>query len=50
MGGRFVGLPHGSVSVANVRDDAVREVLRKLSENQMAIAKVLEQMKREERK
>lgn len=47
---RLIGLPHGRVSVANIRDDAVREVLRKLSENQMAIAKVLEQMKREERK
>lgn len=48
--GKRISLPHGRVSVANVLDDAVREVLRKLSENQMAIAKVLEQMKREERK
>lgn len=49
MSKRFI-LPHGLVSVANVTDGALREALRKLSENQMAIAKVLEQMKLEERK
>lgn len=44
-----LGLPHGAVSVANVADAATREALRKLSENQMALARLLAEAQRKER-
>lgn len=45
----LIGLPHGAVSVANVKDAATREALRKLSENQQALAKALAEQQRKER-
>lgn len=39
-------LPHGAVSVSAIADSKVRDVLLKLSENQRALAKEIEKMKR----
>ena len=39
-------LPHGVVSVSAIADSKVRDVLLKLSENQQALAKEIEKMKR----
>lgn len=39
-------LPHSAVSVSAIADSKVRDVLLKLSENQRALAKEIEKMKR----
>ena len=39
-------LPHGAVSVSAIADTKVREVLLKITENQQALAKEIEKMKR----
>lgn len=44
--GRITMLPHGAVSVAGVEDATVREALRKLTENQQALAKEVEALKK----
>lgn len=38
-------LPHGLVSTANIKDAAIRDALRKLSENIVALKKILEEGK-----
>lgn len=39
MGKKKVKLPHGSVSVANIKDGATRDAIRKVSENIVALAR-----------
>ena len=46
MGIRSGILPHGAVSVSAIADSKVREALLKISENQQALAKEIEKMKR----
>jgi hypothetical protein len=46
MSNRVSILPHGAVSVSGIEANKVREALRKVIENQVAIAKEIEQLKR----
>ncbi len=45
MSSRVSILPHGAVSVSGIEDGKVREALRKVTENQVAIAKEIERLK-----
>lgn len=46
MSNRVSILPHGAVSVSAIEDGKVREALRKVAENQVAIAKEIERLKK----